>query len=87
MPEISRFYGIIIYLISKDHNPPHIHADYSGEEGVFEIVSGEMVQGKLPVKVIKMVKKWIDIHQDELMADWENAKNGGKIFKITPLKK
>ena len=63
MPEISRFFGIIIYLNIKDHNPPHIHADYSGKEAVFEIGTGNMIQGKLPVKIAKMVQRWIEIHK------------------------
>ena len=85
MPEICRFFGIIIYLNTGDHNPPHIHADYSGKEGVFEIESGQMIKGNLPLKVKKMVQKWIQIHQIELIEDWNNAKFGGKIFKLTPL--
>jgi len=87
MPEICRFFGIIIYLNTNDHNPPHIHADYSGKEGVFEILTGNMIQGKLPIKITNMVQKWIDIHQEELLKDWSFAAEGKTIFKITPLKK
>jgi Domain of unknown function (DUF4160) len=85
MPEISRFYGIIIYLNYGDHNPPHIHVDYSGHEAVFEIPSGRLLDGKLPARARKLVTHWISLHQDELLANWKFAEEYKPTFKITPL--
>jgi len=86
MPEISRFYGIIICLVTGDHNPPHIHDDYSGDEAVFDILTGTMAAGKIPTRAKKMVQLWISMHHDELVADWNFAVKNQPIFKITPLK-
>jgi len=86
MPEISRFYGIIIYLYIKDHNPPHIHAEYAEHEALFEIKTGRVYSGKLPARAEKLVSGWIEIHKVELLEDWNNAVIGKSIFKITPLK-
>ena len=85
MPEISRFYGIIIYLNFGDHNPPHIHVDYSGDEAVFEINSGKLLDGKLPARAKKLVSQWISLHKDELLANWQFASEFKPTFKITPL--
>ena len=86
MPEICRFYGIIIYLYVKDHNPPHIHAEYGEYEALFNINTNEVYSGKLPSRAERLVKEWIELHQIELIEDWNNAKTGNTIFKITPLK-
>lgn len=86
MPEISQFYGIIIYLYFKDHNPPHIHAAYGDFEAKYTIESNEMFFGNLPIRADKLVREWIELHQVELMEDWKNALSGKPIFKITPLK-
>ena len=86
MPEIARFYGIIIYLYVKDHNPPHIHAEYGDYEALFEIKTMKRYSGKLPARAEKLVKDWIELHQVELLEDWNNANTGKPIFKITPLK-
>ncbi len=88
MPIISMFYGIIIYMYAldmKQHNRPHIHVEYQGVEAVVEIPSGEIIAGELPSNKMKLVQAWIEIHHDELMADWSIATKGGEIFKIEPL--
>lgn len=88
MPIISMFYGIIIYMYAldtKQHNLPHIHVEYQGKEAVIEIPSGEIVIGELPTNKMKLVQAWVEIHCDELMADWTIAVKGGEIFKIEPL--
>lgn len=88
MPIICMFYGIIIYMYAldtKQHNLPHIHVEYQGEEAVIEIPSGEIIIGKLPTSKLKLVQAWIEIHRDELMADWSIAVKGGEIFRIEPL--
>jgi hypothetical protein len=89
MPVISMFYGIIIslyYFDNKQHKLPHIHARFAEMEGVFSIKSGEMIEGNLPHKKAKLVVAWIEIHQESLMADWELAINGMKVFQIEPLR-
>jgi hypothetical protein len=89
MPTISMFYGIIIALYYQDnrrHHRPHIHAKFQNEEAVIAIPNGEVLEGSLPPGKLKMVLAWVEIHQDELMADWELAVNGQQPFKIEPLR-
>lgn len=89
MPVISLFYGLIIamyYLDNKQHNLPHIHVKYNEFDYVFSIPDGEMLEEKLPINKIKLVKAWIEIRQEDLMADWSLAIKGEPIFKIEPLR-
>lgn len=88
MPTLSMFFGIIIrmYYAPKEHNPPHIHAVYNELEGVFEIGSGNMTVGELPAKQQRLVEAWIEIHREELLANWELCQNGEPPFKIEPLR-
>lgn len=88
MPVISMFYGIIIrlYLIDNDqHSLPHIHAKYAEFEASIGIRDGEVLAGKLPHKQLRLVQAWIELHRDELLADWELATNGEQPYKIAPL--
>lgn len=84
MPELSRFLGIIIYMYSYDHPPPHFHFRYGEFEGIVYIESGK-VEGKAPAKIITRVIKWLEIHKTELLQCWELAKEGNELFKIEPL--
>jgi len=89
MAIISMFYGIIIsmyYFDNKQHKIPHIHVKYQGEEAVFSIPDGKILEGNMKSNKKKLVEAWILIHEDELMADWELAINGEEVFKIDPLK-
>ena len=89
MPLISSFYGVLIYLYwldTREHHMPHIHAMYAGDEAVFSIDSGDVLDGSLPRRQTRMVLAWIEIHRDELMADWSLAVKGEPVFKIDPLK-
>ena len=89
MAIISMFYGIIIsmyYLDKKQHNLPHIHVKYQDEEAVISITDGQLLEGTLKPNKMKLVQAWIEIHSEELMADWTLAINGETIFKIDPLK-
>ncbi len=89
MAIISMFYGIIVsmyYLDNKQHNLPHIHVKYQDEEAVISIIDGELLGGTIKVSKMKLVQAWIEIHKDELIADWELAIKGEAIFKIDPLK-
>ena len=83
------FYGIIIYMYFFDsgkHKKPHIHVKYQGEEVVLSIPEGEVLDGGIKQSKLKLVLAWIEIHKDELIADWELAINGQEVFKIDPLK-
>ena len=85
MPEISRFFGIIIRMFFDDHNPPHFHVEYSGRKAVFDL-GGNILQGDLRSKVaVKLVRDWVDIHFSELQSDWKMAKQGKPLKKISPL--
>lgn len=89
MPVISMFYGIIVLMYSFDnrrHHQPHIHVQYSDEEAVISIPDGNVIEGSLRTAKLRLVQAWVEIHQDELMADWNLAVSGQSIFKIEPLK-
>ena len=89
MPVISMFYGVIVlmyYFDNRKHHQPHIHVQYSDEEAVISIPEGSLMEGSLRRAKLKLVQAWIEIHRDELMADWELAVNGQQVFKIDPLK-
>jgi hypothetical protein len=89
MAIISMFYGIIVsmyYLDNKQHNLPHIHVKYQEQEIVLQIPDGNTLDGKLRNDKLKLVLAWIEIHKDELIADWELASNGEKLFQIDPLR-
>lgn len=87
MPELCRFYGIIIKLIYRDddkHHKPHVHV-YYGEYEASVGLDGELIEGKLPIKVLKLVQAWIILHEDELYSAWNNAVKGIPFNKIKPL--
>lgn len=86
MPIISMFFGIIIRLYFKEHNPPHIHAEYGDDTASFDIQSGEIMIGGFPIRQTRFVQAWIEIHRDELMANWKISQEEGKTFMIEPLK-
>ena len=89
MPILSMFYGIIIrmyFFDDKQHHVPHLHAECAGAKAVFDIVEGTVLAGALPPSKTKLVLAWIEIHRDELMADWQLAVSGEEVFKIEPLK-
>ncbi len=89
MPAISMFYGIIIYMYyfdSSNHKLPHIHVKYQSNEAVIQIPEGKILEGSIPNNKQKLVEAWIEIHKDELLADWELAVQGESVFKIEPLK-
>ena len=90
MPTISMFYGIIVYMYNEKggkHNTPHIHAEYSGEEIVLSI-EGEILEDntKFPKAKLKMLEAWIEIHKEELKANWQLLSRGEKYFRIDPLR-
>ena len=85
MPIISMFYGIIIRLHLLDNKHQYIHAKYAEFEASVNIEDGEILAGNLPRKQLRLVQAWIELHRDELMADWELAVSGEAPYKITPL--
>ena len=88
MPTISMFYGILIRMFFYDtdkYNVPHIHAEYQGQVAVYSIHDGTVLAGELPPKKHKLVVAWIEIHQDDLLADWQLAVNGKKPYPIRGL--
>lgn len=88
MPTISMFYGIIVAIYYKDtgrHGMPHIHVRYQDSKASVSIEDGTVLAGDFPAKQLKMVVAWIEIHKDELMADWELAVAGEEPFRIAPL--
>jgi hypothetical protein len=89
MPVISMFYGVIVlmyYYDNRRHNLPHIHIKYGDEEAVISIPNGEIIEGSIRSAKLKLVQAWIEIHQENLMANWELAINGQAVFKIEPLR-
>ena len=85
MPEICRFYGIIIYMYIDDHNPPHFHVWYDGYEAIITIEDG-IVTGSLPRRALKLVYEWLDLHHEELMENLHLLSNSEATKKIAPLK-
>ena len=89
MPVISMFYGVIVlmyYFDNRKHHQPHIHVQFAEEEAVISIPDGNVIEGSLRTAKLKLVQAWIEIHQDELRANWQLAINGQPVFKIEPLK-
>jgi Domain of unknown function (DUF4160) len=81
MPEIARFYGIIIKLFFGDHSPPHFHAVYGEHNALFAIETLQMIEGDLPNRAKKLVIEWATIHQTELLSMW----NEQSFHKLSPL--
>ena len=86
MPEISRFFGIIIAIYYDDHNPPHFHARYGGQKISIEIQTLKILDGEISPRFLGLVIEWAVLHKKELMKVWELAKNNQPPFKIEPLK-
>jgi hypothetical protein len=82
------FYGIIVRMYRENgerHNKPHIHAEYSGEEIVIAL-DGDILEGSFPKSKLKLLEAWMEIHHEELMANWKLLSNGEQFFRIDPLK-
>jgi len=84
MPEISRFYGIVIMMFYNDHNPPHFHANY-GEYKVVIGINEEIVEGFMPKRALELIFEWMELHKAELMANWVKCLKGEIPEKIEPL--
>ncbi|MDZ4342651.1 MAG: DUF4160 domain-containing protein [Candidatus Binatia bacterium] len=85
MPEISRFFGIIIAMFYDEHNPPHFHARYGEYRVEIAIDTLSVLVGRLPPRVLGLVIEWAALHRAELLADWELARKHAELKKIAPL--
>jgi hypothetical protein len=85
MPQVSRFFGIIISMFYDEHNPPHFHAAYGeffAEVGIYDL---NIIAGRLPSRALGLVIEWASIHQAELLVNWKHIENGEPVEKIAPL--
>lgn len=85
MPEVSRFFGIVIRMYYDDHPPPHFHAIYSGQEVQVSIDPIVILQGDLPRRAVSMVVEWAALHQRELLENWQRLRDSQPTQKIEPL--
>jgi hypothetical protein len=89
VPELSRFFGIIVRMFAEvgaQHRVPHFHAYYQEEVGIFSVDPVEMIAGSLPRRQQRLVEAWAELHQNELMADWNTLQEGRPPRPIEPLK-
>ena len=85
MPELSRFYGIIVRMFYSDHPPPHFHAAYQGEEVQVSIESLEVIKGRMRRRALVLVLEWAALHREELRRAWDAASRNQEPDKIEPL--
>ncbi len=85
MPEISRFFGIIVAMYYNDHAPAHFHAKYGGHDIAVAIATGEILAGRLAPRALGLVQEWRELHKDALMNDWSLAQARKPLEKIEPL--
>lgn len=88
MPVLSTFYGIIVRMyreVGGRHNLPHIHAEYAGEEIVIAL-DGTILEGTIPKGKMKLLEAWMEIHHEDLEANWKLLSNGDQFFRIDPLR-
>ena len=85
MPTISRFYGILIYMNPDDHNPPHFHARYAEHAVSINIETGEVIEGSLPGRALRLIKEWQALHQLELEENWRRFESELPFLQIDPL--
>ncbi len=89
MPAISMFYGIVVYMYFMDnrrHKLPHIHVKYQEHEVIISIPKGNVLEGSIPNSKMKLLQAWLELHKDELAANWELAATGQKPYKIKLLR-
>jgi hypothetical protein len=89
MPEIARFYGLIIRMyveVGAPHHTPHFHVYYQNYAAVYNIDPIEQISGSLPRRQQRLLEAWAELHQGELEEDWERLQSGQLPFKIAPLK-
>jgi hypothetical protein len=82
MPAIAYFLGISVRMFFNDHEPPHFHVRYQGFRARIRIADGEMIDGRLPPSVRRLLKEWAALRQDALMRNWRSARTEGELEKI-----
>lgn len=85
MPEISRFFGIVVKMYFEDHAPPHFHAEYGGHSALIDIRNLSVFAGRLPPRAMGLVIEWASLHQRELLENWNRARTSASLEKIDPL--
>ena len=85
MPEISRFFGIIVFMYFDEHNPPHFHVRYGEDRAVISINDLKLMEGKFPKRALALVLEWANEHRDELLKNWNSLETTGEYSKIAPL--
>ena len=85
MPEISRFFGVVITMYYREHQPPHFHARYAGRSAIIGIEPVERLAGGLPPPALSLVFTWARLHRDELLANWERGRRQADFTPIAPL--
>jgi hypothetical protein len=85
MPEVSRFLGIVIAMYFKEHAPPHFHAKYGNQRAAFSINELQLIEGKLPPRIVSLVLEWAFQHREELLENWNRVQQREEIQKIEPL--
>lgn len=85
MPLVCEFFGIKIYMYWDDHTPPHFHAQYGNDKALVSINYAVVIKGSLPSRQLKLVLAWCELHEKELLENWESAKQHGEIRRIDPL--
>ena len=85
MTLVSEFYGIKIYMYWEDHMPPHFHAEYAGNSVMIDIDEAVVIKGVFPGRQMKLVLAWCELHKEELLKNWDSAKDNEEIAKVEPL--
>jgi hypothetical protein len=85
MPELTRFFGIIIAMYYNDHAPPHFHAKYGADQAVIRIDDGQVIEGYLSARALRLVEEWRLLHEQDLLNDWALAQSRQPLIKIEPL--
>jgi len=85
VPEISRFFGIVVQMYYADHDPPHFHVRYSGQKALIEIETSAVLRGSLSPRALALVTEWAALHRAELMEDWALARAEAQLNPIAPL--
>jgi len=89
MPEIARFYGIIVRMFAElgaPHHSPHFHAYYQNHTAIYGVDPVDLIGGRLPRSQQRLVEAWAELHQGELVENWERLQSGQLPYRITPLK-
>ena len=85
MPEVSRFYGIVVLFFYDDHDPPHFHVRHGSTEASIEIVSSALIEGRLAGRAAGLIREWATLHRSELLENWRLVRMGLPPRKIAPL--